>query len=294
MFRLTNKYGLPNAFYRAIKNDPYTFTGEISVTQLIQPPQIRQLSRRHKDKIEEDVTDRLWTLLGSAVHKVLERSEDKHAEDFQEVRVQKDFNGVVVSGQADLWEAPGSLYDYKFTSVWAYIGEIKRDWVWQLNMLAYLYRDAGIPVNNIYIMAIFRDWSKNRAKQGGDYPKVGAKVIPIPMMSTEEVEALFMERIKLHKEAETLPDEQLPECSAEDRWEKPTQYALMKNKNKKATKLFASLAEAAEYKQVIEADNTKDNFSIDVRLGENTRCEHYCPVKDFCLQYAKSKESDNE
>jgi hypothetical protein len=290
MFNLTNKYGLPDALYRAIKNDPYTFTGQYSVTQLIQPPQIRQLSRRHADKIEEDVTDRLWTLLGSAVHKVLERSEDKHAEDLQEVRIEKDFNGTIVSGQADLWESPDKLYDYKFTSVWAGIGELKKDWIYQLNMLAHLYRYAGIPVNHLYILAIFRDWSKNRAKQGGDYPEVGAKVIPIPAMKDGDIEQLFLERIAIHEKAAKLKDENLPECSSEERWERPTQFALMKNKNKRALKLFDSVFLAVETKEELERSCPKDTFYLETRIGESIRCESYCPAKNFCHQYKRMKE----
>lgn len=292
--KLTNKHNLPQAMYRAIANDPYTFTGNISVTQLIQPPRIRQLKIRHETELEEDITDKLWTLMGSAVHYVLERAEEKQAPDLQEIRIEKDFGEWKVSGQADLWESPDSLYDYKFTSVWAVIGEPKKDWVEQLNMLAHLYRYAGFEINNLYIMAILRDWSKNRARQGGDYPRIGAKKVIIPLMPDKDVEALIMERILLHKKAESLEDTRLPLCTEEERWSRKDQFAIMKNENKRATKLCDSKEEAEKYlSNLTSKDTLKNKYSIILRKGENIRCENYCIVKDFCNQYKTLKGEGN-
>lgn len=92
--KVTNKYGIPEAIWRAVQNDPYSpgtiedyrrASGDrdsevanlISATTLVGPPQIRALYREHFDELEEDVSDRIWTLLGSAVHLVLERAEDR-------------------------------------------------------------------------------------------------------------------------------------------------------------------------------------------------------------------------
>ena len=57
--KLTNQYGAPDAFVRALEDDQYTKgEADISVTGLIQPPQISRLRAEHQDKLSADVRDR--------------------------------------------------------------------------------------------------------------------------------------------------------------------------------------------------------------------------------------------
>jgi len=69
---LTNRLNLPDTIVKAVEHDAHVMRGDISVTQLIDAPQIRVL-RRFVDKVE-DVTDRMYMMWGSAIHNVLERS----------------------------------------------------------------------------------------------------------------------------------------------------------------------------------------------------------------------------
>ena len=86
---LTNKFNLPEAIYEAVKNDGYTKgNSDISVTQLIDSPYIRKLKEDHYNEIEEDVTERVLSLLGQAVHTILERTE---TEDLKEERLYWEF-----------------------------------------------------------------------------------------------------------------------------------------------------------------------------------------------------------
>jgi len=70
---ITNKHNLPEPLYRAIARDVQPREG-FSITDLIQPPRMTQLSRRHWDEIEEDASDRIWLVLGSSVHYILAHS----------------------------------------------------------------------------------------------------------------------------------------------------------------------------------------------------------------------------
>ena len=97
--KLTNKHNLPEAIYNAVKNDPYRKQGHITVTTLINPPRIRALEQRHADELEEDVSDRLWSLLGQAVHVVLERAGADNV--LQEERLGTQVNGWTLTGQFD-------------------------------------------------------------------------------------------------------------------------------------------------------------------------------------------------
>ena len=71
--KLTNKLKIHHTIVDAIKNsDNHVTHGDISVTQLIDAPQIRMLKMKHKDELVEDASDKLWALLGTTMHTVLE------------------------------------------------------------------------------------------------------------------------------------------------------------------------------------------------------------------------------
>ena len=73
--KITNRANLPDALVRAVANDPYVGGGDVSVTTLIGPPQIHYLRHKYENDLEEDAIDRIWSLLGQAVHTILERAE---------------------------------------------------------------------------------------------------------------------------------------------------------------------------------------------------------------------------
>lgn len=278
---LTNAYNLPSPLVNALKNDRYHQPGHISVTGLIQPPRMRQLIERNQDIINEDVSDRIWMLLGSAVHGVLDRADV--TDGFQEERLTIKSRGWDVTGKADLWESPGILSDYKVTSVWAYINGVKDEWETQLNCYAALYRDAGFPVKKLQIVCIFRDWQKNRAKSGDNYPPCAAAVMPVKIWGHYDTLEYINTRVALHQEAESLPESDLPPCTASERWEKPTTYAAMKKGRKRAVRVLESEETAQRM-----VDEGKGDF-VEVRPGESTRCESYCPVNWLCNIYQEAK-----
>jgi len=76
---------------------------------------------------------------------------------------------------------------------------------------------------------------------------------------------------------------ELPLCSDEEQWAKPTVYAVMKEGRKSALKLCSSEEEA---RTLLDEKGTY----LQVRPGEKTRCESYCQVRDFCEQYQREKE----
>lgn len=75
---LTNKFNLPQVLVNAVSVDKHITAGDISVTGLIDAPQIRYL-KKHND-YEEDVMDMIWALMGTAVHHVLERAESSSSD----------------------------------------------------------------------------------------------------------------------------------------------------------------------------------------------------------------------
>ena len=138
----TNIQNLPEPVVKALSSDDYS-SGAVnsSVTTLIDSPQIKILSRKHQDDISYDVSERLWSVLGTAVHNMFE---DHASGDYlSEERLFTEVNGWKVSGAIDIQKAEkdGSvtILDYKCTSVWSVIFG-KDSWQQQLNFYAYLVR----------------------------------------------------------------------------------------------------------------------------------------------------------
>jgi hypothetical protein len=228
--KFTNRLNLPQALADAVTNDPYDNGGAWrSVTQLISPPRLVQLKKVHDDEIEEDVSDRIYSLYGQIVHQILQRSNTK---DIVEERVFTTQRGKSISGGFDVLQLhEGRLIDWKFSTVWKAIGN-HEEWTAQVNLLALLFRRKGMDINFLEIILLMRDHSKPRARREGEYPQLPVKRIPLPIWTRSEQECYLDHRVELHLKAE----EELPLCTASERWAKPNIYAVMKKGNKHAIK----------------------------------------------------------
>lgn len=279
---LTNRFGLPQSIFDAISQDTYDGRLDlptISVTTLIAPPKIRMLKIRHAEEISEDVSDNIWKLLGSSVHSMIERAETKDS--LVEQRLEMRVGTKTVSGKTDIYTSDHCIQDYKVTSAWSvvYSPEGKTEWTNQLNVLALLYREAGFQVDRLQIIAILRDWSSTNAKRDSNYPQIPIVVIEITLWTKEEQIKYVTERVQIHSMVENIPDDNIPECSPEDRWQTETKFAVYKNANKRADKVCDSSIEAQSY---IDVQDKKHSWRFEVRPGEDKRCSQCCQVKQFC------------
>lgn len=275
--KITNNANLPAPLVRALTRDSRPrVPNRISLTELIQSPQIRALTIRHEAELEEDAADRIWALMGTLLHGALEKFVDKEQGEIGEEKLEMEVLGWTLVGKYDLSEITldGELLtDWKLTSVWSVREGLKPEWEQQLNVYAQLVRNTGRTVNQIQVVAIGRDWSKNKARFDPDYPQQHVKVIAVPLWTEEETLRFIEERVRLHQEAEKG---NWPECTNEERWARPTQWALMKKGQKKAVKLFAT-------KHAAEWAIAKDQYIVG-RAGESVRCNSYCAVSQFCEQ----------
>jgi hypothetical protein len=276
--KFTNALGLPDPIARAVMNDQYNpGQSDFTVTTLIGPPRIRVLRKRNRDKLTEDVADRLYSLLGQSVHTILERAAVEGA--LAEVRLYANVDGLRISGQLDhavFLPGYGLLQDYKLCSLWT--DTKKPEWIQQINMLAWLLRANGYDVTKGQIVPIYRDWSKARARREPGYPQHQSQLVDIELWPDEDVLKFVRERIKAHVDAEMG---ELPNCTDEERWYRGEQFAVMKGDNKRATKLFDFRNHAEEFAK------TDPKFRVERRAGENVRCRDYCQVSDHCEQYKR-------
>jgi hypothetical protein len=297
--KFTNASNLPLAIERAVSNDPYDSSGsDISTTRLIAPPRIRVLEKRNYDLLEEDVSDRIFSLLGQSVHHIIERA--KTRKELSEKRLfykdEKITNGWTLSGAFDLLNREGHLTDFKVTSAWQVVHALKDgkpDWENQLNVLDFLCRKnpnelinykTKIKVKRLSVMAILRDWSLFQTMKSDNYPKKQVAMIPIRRWTEDEQDNYIKERIKIHQNAEKVS--KLPLCTATERWRKEDQFAVMKSGRKSALRLLDTRQLALDY---LKSQNMVEGVgcSIVERKGEDVRCQHYCKVNQFCDHFMK-------
>lgn len=223
--KITNKFNLPESIVRAMKNDKYDKgNADFSVTGLLKPARAAALEGLHEDEISEDVSDRIFALLGQATHSVLERSARPEI-DLVEKRYFATFNGYVLSGQIDLLERDsGVLSDFKVTKAYPFTNKggkgRKPDWDAQLNMQLELLRQNGLDAKKLQIIGILRDWDErctdpyNKLKYMTGYPEAEIAAVEVPIWDRVKSQKFIEERIKVHVSAR----ENLPLCSSSETW----------------------------------------------------------------------------
>jgi len=290
--KLTNKFNLPDTILNVLERPTYSKgKAHISATELLNSPRIVQLKRKYWEHIETDASEMVWALFGSAVHNILEHGKGENH--IVEQRLGTEIDGWRLSGAIDLQEEDKdgaiSIKDYKVTGAWSVMNE-KRDWHNQLNVYAYLVeKEVQKTVKSLQIVAIIRDWSaRDTVKES--YPQSPIVTIDIPVWPMAEREAYIRERVHQHSSAYFAMETsgELPECSEEDMWEKPTVYAVMKVGGVRAKSVHKTLEDAQH------ALNQLKGYNLEVRQGERTRCAKFCQVSEFCNQYKQYLETKEQ
>lgn len=278
---ITNKLGLPQAFVEMAKSD---FTAEpktYRVTSLLKGVRETILGKRHTDKIEQDVSDMIWLLFGTAVHGILENQQEQGHE-IKESRISIDIGEYKLSGQFDLYDSKAKkITDYKTCSAWKVVFGDYTDWKRQLLIYAYMMRQIGFEVNSGEIVAIMKDHSKRDSKYKADYPKLPVKVIKFDFMPEDfkEIEKWLNDKFDEIRRCEKLPDDELPLCTSEERYNSGDKYAVMKKGRKTALRVLNNMEEAEEWM----SENSGDY--IETRPGEDKKCADYCSACEFCNYY---------
>ena len=116
------------------------------------------------------------------------------------------------------------------------------------------------------------------------YPQKQVAIIDIPLWTFEQQEEFIKDRIHKHGVAELAmeTDTDLPDCTPEEMWEKPTTYAIKKDGGVRAKSVHKTKEEAE--KAYLSLKTPKD-YTIEIREGGRTRCEKFCQVAPFCEQY---------
>lgn len=285
--KLTNKHGLPEYIVRAARSDKYSNGGAWrSVTDLINSPRVSQLRRKHWNDMEEDVTDKIWALLGTATHHLLDEA---NKEDTTEERLFLEVDGKLISGGVDVQKTyidkdgitHVRVMDFKVTAAYSVMKD-KPEWAYQLNTYAHLIESVkeNHVVDELTIVAIIRDFNRRKAQYERDYPKTPILAVPVPLWSVSERADYVKERVRLHAASEV----ELPRCTHDDQWRRPA-YQLWRKGGTKSLRNYDRLADA-------EAA-LADGFELKVKWGAPIRCDgNYCKVRDWCSQWREENGRD--
>ena len=279
--KITNKLNLPTPLVDMATRDYVYKDNEYRVTSLLKGLRETILERRHFDEIEQDVSDMIWLLFGTAVHNVLE-SHQEGDQEIKEARLKIDIGDYVLSGQFDLYNAETkTVTDYKTCSVWKVIYGDYTDWRRQLLIYSYMLQSIGFPVEKAEIIALMKDHSKAQAERKADYPKQPVRKITFQFSDDDftEIEQWLQDRFSEIAKIEKLPDDELPLCTPEERFNSGDKFAVMKKGRKTAMRVLDSMEDAENWMA------TNGGDYIETRKGEDKKCQDYCSACEFCNYY---------
>lgn len=222
--KFSNKFNLPEAFVRAVVNDPYDKgDSHFSATGLSEPPRASALIEKFKDSDElvVDVSSRVAAIIGQGAHSVAERAARPDV-DICEKRFFAEFivdgASFKISAQVDLFETDtGVLMDWKTTKAYAFSPKAgsgkKPEWITQLNIGAEILRRNGYLPKRLVIVAMLKDWNKREAGSSG-MPESEVMSVELPMWGSEQVTRYIEDRIKAQVSARAS----LPQCTNAETW----------------------------------------------------------------------------
>lgn len=291
-----------------IYNKHYKSYGDYSVTTLIDTPRRVQLTKRYGAIAIPNPKYQVGSFIGTAVHKLIEQYLRMKYSDDEKVELEKTVahpfetaRGIrLVTGKFDILYDAVDLIDNKVVNIWAIIFDRNmKKWNEQQNLYAYLLHLRGVDIKTLTIAAWFKDWKEGDALRDRTYPQSQHIEYKLKLWPWEQSEALLLSSLDAHTACEELADNDLPECSPEDRWERfpggeTHQYAVMKNnKAKRATRVFPTMSKAREFVRTW-TKQTGESF-IEIRHAQRKRCERYCSINSFCnhyIEYSKEKKTN--
>lgn len=279
--KITNKSNLPTSYYNFAKsNVQKPVDGQIRVTESIEGLCESILKRRHWDDIEVDCIDLFASIEGTSMHTRLE-SYGGHGEDTIEDSLILDIGNYKLKGTPDIYNKRSRIItDHKRTTTWKIIYKDYSDWLAQGLRYALLIRENhNIVMSKFEVIATLKDWSMVKAKRDRTYPQK-----PIVKISFDITDNMINETFLAVKDfmlsfdkEKNLPDCQLSQCSAKQRWAEPDKYAVMKEGRKRAIRVFDNKDDALN--KLLELD--KKHY-IEFRKGKSKKCKDYCLVSKWC------------
>lgn len=245
------------------------------------------------------ISMKYYTFIGNAIHSALQVGLQNDPNYSLEKRIYVDLiiNGktYIVSGQYDCIDILNmKLWDWKTSSVAKFQTGLFEDYTLQANIYLYIlkYGYEIVDGKKVYLSIkdlspslgfIMRDWSD--MKVHGTYPTTGMKEHRLETWDLHKTETMMKERIFELLKYKDKPIDEIPECTMEQRWQKPSTFPIFrsnKDGSHKAdpramphTKDFTTTEEALNY-IVTHKDNKL--LYIGERKSTPIHCIYYCEL----------------
>lgn len=133
---LTNKFNLPDTIVAAASTDKHRVAGNISCTELLDSPRIRVLKKLHDYDV--DVSDKLDAMLGTALHHVLEQSDQpnirKRAFELTISTIKHEADKMLVGADKSKGEQLNKVSEYLKNLVPAFFPEVESKYILEKTM----------------------------------------------------------------------------------------------------------------------------------------------------------------
>lgn len=285
--KVTNKLHLPEAFVKAVSVERHNKASCYSATTLNKGTKEIILQERHWDEFETDAADNVWAVWGSAVHELFEKIQD---DNFHEEKFEIEVSRSRITGVVDSYDMKnGVINDWKTASVYKIMKSDFSDWYKQGMTYAWLLKQNGLDVRRCRFIALLKDHSKSKAKIDKSYPQSPVYIFEFEVTpeKLEQTGELIKAKVAEIEAAEKMADDEIPPCTAEERWADDDKWAVMKQGRKTAVRVFDAAVNAE-----MCAQELGPNHYVEHRLGSSRKCADYCLCKDFCNFYKNQQEAE--
>lgn len=303
----TNTSNIPLPLAVFLATDHYDYVPNvISATSLLKP--VRQLILADRLSSEDnlvELSDMVSSRMGTAIHTAIEQAwlnptkalkslgysddiiqrikvnpetvEENDIPVYMEKRSFKKVGNHTISGKFD-FVAEGKVHDFKSTSVYGYLNQSNANkYILQGSLYRWLNPDI-ITKDEMLIHYIFTDWSKAESLRNSNYPKARVHSQKYNLLGLDEIEQFVKDKLELYDSMKHQQEKDIPYCTDEELWRKPTVWKYYKNANAtRATKNFDNPSEAYTLQQTNGVGEVREV------KGTVSACK-YCPAFLLCSQ----------
>jgi len=275
-----------------VERQHYHSMGDYSVTTLLNPPRIVHLEKRYGHLVVPTVKSQIAAFMGSGIHDRAEKNlktmsffDKKY---MCERTISLDVLGRLITGRFDILYDQKELWDIKTAKTWKIVFDPElTEWVQQQNIYRYILAVRGINVESLNILCFYKDWQEGNSLRSSTYPQAPVVAYSLPMWTLEDTENFLRERVQLMVDNEQVEDDDLPECTREERWERfsdgaRVKYAVLKSKDSgRAYRVFEHKGEAIACAKDAKGIDISKGY-LEIRYAKRTRCEDWCKTADHC------------
>lgn len=319
MSNLINDIALPDPVFRAMEVSSRSYNpGNTDYSPSTLTIGAKEYWGRKRNKDLKSYASKQWAAFtGTLQHMGLEFLLKGYPDYKQELHLELNFNAVskslklpndrIIGGTVDLFEdsVKKILWDYKTMSTQQIITDDKiEDWTIRANLYRWMLILSGhvrVDLDDMIYIAIFKDWTTTKAERTRSIEDIPCPSFKLKKWTREQIEQYIYDKVTEIEQHKDTPLDEIPYCSKEERWEKPSVYKVYKITDGKCSNTmckgaaFESEADAAAY-MTQRIENAKKNESYTYKLtgGVPTKCLGWCSLANngLCDFGKKFKQGD--